>query len=95
VGRVQVSAGEVLYQGGADQEAPDALQVKKKIATTHELISKELTNDQPVSAFDWYWKRVVQTAALAGFQVVRGGACLLRDPFGLKPRLIKKETGWV
>jgi len=26
----------------------------------------------------------VQTAALAGFQVVRGGACLLRDPFWIE-----------
>jgi hypothetical protein len=32
----------------------------------------------------WYWKRVVQTAALAGFQVVRGSACLLRDPFWIE-----------
>ena len=31
-----------------------------------------------------YWKRVVQTAALAGFQVVRGSACLLRDPFWIE-----------
>jgi len=31
-----------------------------------------------------YWKRVVQTAAFAGFQVVRGSACLLRDPFWIE-----------
>jgi len=31
-----------------------------------------------------YWKRVVQTAALAGFQVVRGSAGLLRVPFWIE-----------
>jgi len=66
----------------AQLSASDSGQESDVGACSAKELSKEVTN--LFEGHPWGWKGVVQTALRAGFQVVRGSACLLRDPFWIE-----------